>query len=177
MIIRGLTRSDVGDLAGLFGRLSDRDITVIRENVHDLEWTERLADTADLRWVAVADDGPVVGYAAVNRLPGWSDHVGELRLVVDPTSRGSGIGRKLSQRALHGAFTIGIRKVVIELATDEDAVLQMFIGLGFRGEALLRHHIRDRDGGLRDLVILAHHADEGWDTLDAIGVAEALNEA
>jgi RimJ/RimL family protein N-acetyltransferase len=177
MIIRELTRSDVDGLAGLFDRLSDRDITVIRENVHDPEWTERLADTADLRWVAVADDGPVVGYAAVNRLPGWSDHVGELRLVVDPTLRGSGIGRKLSQRALRGAFTIGIHKVVIELATDEDAVLEMFSRLGFTGEALLRNHIRDRDGGLRDLIILAHHADEGWDTLHTIGVTEALDEA
>ena len=177
MIIRGLTRSDVGDLAGLFGRLSDRDITVIRENVHDLERTERLADAADLRWVAVADAGRVVGYAAVNRLPGWSDHVGELRLVVEPSLRGSGIGRKLSQQALRGAFSIGIRKVVIELATNEDAVLEMFSRLGFTGEALLRNHIRDRDGGLRDLVILAHHADESWQTLHAIGVTEALDDA
>ncbi|HZC92237.1 MAG TPA: GNAT family N-acetyltransferase [Mycobacterium sp.] len=177
MIIRGLTRSDVGDLAGLFGRLSDRDITVIRENVHDLERTERLADAADLRWVAVADAGRVVGYAAVNRLPGWSDHVGELRLVVEPSLRGSGIGRKLSQQALRGAFSIGIRKVVIELATNEDAVLEMFSRLGFTGEALLRNHIRDREGGLRDLVILAHDADESWETLRAIGVTEALDEA
>ena len=57
-----------------------------------------LAETPGLRWVAIDDDGAVVGYAAVNRLPGWSDHVGELRLVVGPASRGTGIGRKLVQR-------------------------------------------------------------------------------
>ena len=50
----------------------------------------------------------------------------------------------------------------------------MFSGLGFTGEALLRDHIRDRHGDLRDLVVLAHHIDEGWSSLDAVGLADAL---
>jgi hypothetical protein len=50
----------------------------------------------------------------------------------------------------------------------------MFSGLGFTGEALLRDHIRDGDGQLHDLVVLAHLVEESWSTLDAVGLADAI---
>lgn len=171
--IRNLTAADVDGLGAMFHRLSDLDLTLIREDLHDPAHVRSLAQAPDLRWVAV-DDGAVVGWAAVNRLPGWSDHVGELRIVVDPSSRGSGLGRDLTKRALRDGFNAGLGKIVIELATDQEGVIEMFSSLGFTGEALLRDHIRDRDGELRDLIVLAHHVREGFDTLDVIGVADAL---
>lgn len=171
--IRNLTRNDVDGLAAMFGRLSDRDLTLIREDLNDPEHVASLADAPELRWVAVAD-GTVVGWAAVQRLPGWSDHVGELRIVVDPGRRGTGLGRDLTKQALRSGFGAGLIKIVIELATDQEPVIEMFSRFGFTGEALLRDHIRDRDGELRDLIVLAHFARQGLDTLDAIGVVDAL---
>ena len=79
------------------------------------------------------------------------------------------------QQALRGAFGASLIKVVIELATDEDRVLGMFAELGFTGEALLRDHIRDRDGELRDLIVLAHHARDGMETLSVIGLADEVS--
>ncbi|MFC6010752.1 GNAT family N-acetyltransferase [Nocardia lasii] len=174
MNIRPILPEDAENLVALFGSLSARDITVIREDLTEDAAIAALVNSPELRWVALDDATKLVGYATVRRLPGWSDHVGELRLVVDPTARGGGYGRALAQQALRAAFTAGIRKVLIELATDEDKVVAMFTGLGFTGEALLRNHIRDRDGNLRDLVVLAHHVDEVWGNLDAIGVSDAL---
>ncbi|ALG85507.1 GNAT family N-acetyltransferase [Gordonia phthalatica] len=171
--IRNLTRDDVTGLAAMFAKLSDLDLTLIREDLNDPEHVVSLADSPDLRWVAV-DDGAVVGWAAVQRLPGWSDHVGELRIVVDPDARGTGLGRDLTKQALRSGFGAGLGKIVIELATDQEPVIEMFSRFGFTGEALLRDHIRDRDGELHDLIVLAHFAQEGLETLDAIGVVDAL---
>lgn len=171
--IRNLTAADVDGLGSMFGRLSDLDLTLIREDLHDPEHVRQLAQAPDLRWVA-ADEGAVVGWAAVNRLPGWSDHVGELRIVVDPSVRRTGLGSRLTKQALRAGFSAGLEKIVIELAADQERVIEMFAQLGFTGEALLRDHIRDRDGELRDLIVLAHHVREGSDLLDAVGIADAL---
>jgi ribosomal protein S18 acetylase RimI-like enzyme len=94
--------------------------------------------------------------------------------VVDPTRRGGGIGRVLAQKALSAAVNAGVRKVVVELAVEQQNAISMFSGLGFTGEALLRDHIRDGDGQLHDLVVLAHLVEESWSTLDAVGLADAI---
>ena len=50
----------------------------------------------------------------------------------------------------------------------------MFSSLGFTGEALLRDHIRDRNGELHDLVMLAHFVDGMWAGMGAIGLSDEL---
>jgi ribosomal protein S18 acetylase RimI-like enzyme len=93
---------------------------------------------------------------------------------VHPARRRAGLGRTLAQHALAAALRAGMRKVVVELAADQEHVIAMFSGLGFTGEALLHDHIRDRQGDFRDLGVLAHHVDEQWSALDAVGLADAL---
>jgi hypothetical protein len=65
--------------------------------------------------------------------------------------------------------------VVVELAADQHHALAMFGSLGFTGEALLRDHIRDRDGELHDLVMLAHFVDDTWASIQTIGLADELS--
>ncbi|WP_019202986.1 GNAT family N-acetyltransferase [Tsukamurella sp. 1534] len=167
--IRALAAGDEAGLAEMFAGLSAHDLTVIREDLSAP--TAGIVDQPGLRWVAAAD-GAVLGYASLARLPGWSDHVGELRLVVGAARRGAGIGRRLVQEALRAGISAGLTKVMIELATDEDRVLTMFNELGFTGEALLRDHIRGRDGELRDLIVLAHHARDSAEAIGLVGVAD-----
>lgn len=81
------------------------------------------------------DGQDVVGYAAVRPLPEWSDHVGELRLVVDPARRRAAVGRALARHALIEAVRAGRRKLVVELADDQKSALAMFTSLGFTPEA------------------------------------------
>ncbi|TSD99194.1 GNAT family N-acetyltransferase [Skermania sp. ID1734] len=172
MTIQPVTVDNIEALTGFFGSLSERDLTFVREDLSDTAAVSALAGDP-LRWVDI-DDERVDGYVAVERLPGWSSHVGELRLVVDPARRGSGLGRGLAQHALTEAFKTGIRKVVVELAVDQEGAVAMFSRLGFTGEALLRDHIRDRDGHLHDLLVLAHNVDENWSTIDGVGLSDAL---
>jgi ribosomal protein S18 acetylase RimI-like enzyme len=120
------------------------------------------------------DGDTVTGYVAIIRLSGWSDHVGELRLVVHPTHRGTGLGGELARHGLSRALEAGLSKLVVELVADQEHALEMFRKIGFTGEALLRDHIRDRDGRLRDLVVLAHHVDANWEAMTAVGLADEL---
>ena len=157
-----------------FSNLPEGDLTFIKEDVTDPE-TVRSWTTAGGRWVAVGDDGEVTGYVAVRPLPGWSDHVGEVRLVVAPSARGTGLGRELARRALVEAVSAGLSKLVVEVVAEQGAALALFTDLGFSGEALLRDHIRDRGGELRDLMVLAHHVDETWAGMDSVGIADELD--
>ena len=165
-------------LVRFFGDLPDGDRTFIKEDVSDPATVRAwVADPAGgSRWVAVADDGAVRGYVAVLPLAGWSDHVGEVRLVVAPAARGTGLGRDLARHALVQAVGAGLRKLVVEVVPDQGPALALFTGLGFTGEALLRDQIRGRDGELRDLMVLAHHVGDTWSGMTAVGVADALDE-
>jgi ribosomal protein S18 acetylase RimI-like enzyme len=161
-------------LLRFFSGLPEGDLTFIKEDVTDPE-TVRSWTTAGGRWVAVDDDGEVTGYVAVRPLPGWSDHVGEVRLVVSPASRGSGLGRELARRALVEAVGAGLTKLVVEVVAEQGAALALFTELGFTGEALLVDQIRDRSGQLRDLLVLAHHVQKTWEEMDTVGIADDLS--
>jgi ribosomal protein S18 acetylase RimI-like enzyme len=164
-------------LVRFFAALPEGDRTFIKEDVTDpatvQAWTA--GDDRAQRWVAV-DGNDVQGYVAVLRLPGWSDHVGEVRLVVAPSARGSGLGRDLARHALVSAVEAGMTKLVVEVVAEQGAALALFTALGFSGEALLRDQIRDREGQLRDLMVLAHHVNETWSGMDTVGLPEALGQ-
>ena len=178
MTVVPLSADHADDLVAFFRALPDGDRTFIKEDVSDpatvRAWVAEPADGS--RWVAVADDGTVRGYVAVLPLAGWSDHVGEVRLVVAPSARGTGLGRDLARHALVQAVEAGLRKLVVEVVPDQGPALALFSALGFTGEALLRDHIRDRDGHLRDLMVLAHHVGDTWSGMTAVGIADALGE-
>src|SRR3954470_18858252 len=170
-------------LVDFFGSLPDSDRTFIKEEVTDPATVRALASAGPAgagrarRGVALGEDGvEVTGYLAVQPLAGWSDHVGEIRLVVAPASRGTGLGRDLARHALVQAVEAGLTKLVVEVVPDEGPALALFTALGFTGEALLRDHIRDRDGQLRDLMVLAHHVGDTWSGMTAVGIADALGE-
>jgi len=61
--------------------------------------------------------------------------------------------------------------LVVEVVADQSPAVALFQGLGFEPEALLRDHVRDRSGDLRDLMVLAHHVMERWADLATIGIA------
>jgi L-amino acid N-acyltransferase YncA len=111
---------------------------------------------------------------AVVPLHGWSSHVGEVRVIVDPDRRGRGIGRALVRRAVTEAIELDLRRLVVEVVADQEATIAMFRSLGFDPEALLTDHVRDRSGALRDLMILAHSVEEQWSSMVAAGIADEL---
>ena len=174
MDIRPIEAGDSPALSSFFERIPESDRTFLKEDVGDprvlAEWVQ--PDTG--RTIAV-EDGQVVGALAVVPLVGWSSHVGEVRLVVDPDHRGRGIGRRLAHQAVLDAVDMGLGKLVVEVIADQAPLIAMFRGLGFEPEALLTDHVRDRSGQTRDLIVLANSVDEQFAALSAAGVADQLS--
>ena len=172
MEIRPLEPRDEEAMRRFFGRIPEGDRTFFKEDVTDPAVLEAWTQPGAGRSVALEGDD-VVGSVALVPLTGWSSHVAELRVVVDPDHRGRGVGRDLSRHAVLEALHLGLKKIVVEVVADQESATGMFRALGFHPEALLKDHIRDQRGELHDLMILAQVPEEAFQTLAAAGIAEA----
>jgi ribosomal protein S18 acetylase RimI-like enzyme len=173
MEIRPLESADRAALERFLGRVPEGDRTFFKEDVADPAVVDAWARPGPARIVAV-QDGEVVGSLAVVPLHGWSSHVGEIRLIVDPARRGRGIGRALARRAVLEAMELGLTRMVVEVIADQEPTIAMFRSLGFDPEALLTDHVRDQHGELRDLMLLAHSVEEQWSSIVMAGIADEL---
>ena len=174
MDVQPLTPELVGPLRAFFERVPESDHNSFAEDVFEPGLVESwLSDRRAHRAVAV-DDGTVIGYLAVLPQVGWSSHVGSLRVVVDPAARGRGVGRGLARSGLLAALEMRLTKIVVEVVVTSVAAIGMFEAIGFEPEALLRDHVRDKSGELRDLVVLAHLVDATWSGMETAGLGEEL---
>jgi ribosomal protein S18 acetylase RimI-like enzyme len=173
MEIRPLQPSDRPAIERFIERVPDGDRTFFKEDVSDAAVVDAWARPGSARSVAV-DGDTVLGYVAVVPLQGWSSHVGEVRVIVDPERRGQGIGRALARHAVMEALRLGLTKMVVEVVAEQEATIAMFRSYGFDPEALLRGHVRDRGGELRDLMILAHSVEESAAAMSAAGLGDEL---
>lgn len=69
--------------------------------------------------------------------------------------RGKGLGRVLAQQALAIGLGMKLRKLTAQMTQDQQGAISMLEGLGFRREALLLHHVRDRNGAEHDIAMLS----------------------
>ena len=173
MEFRPIEPGDEPALERFFARIPDSDRTFLKEDIDDPDVVAAWARPGTARVIAV-DAGEVVGSVAIVPLHGWSSHVGEVRLVVDPEHRGRGIGRGLARQAVVDAVNIGLAKLMVEVISDQTALIGMFRTLGFEPEALLADHVRDRDGEVRDLMVLANDVESQFSSMAAAGITEQL---
>ena len=173
MEIRRLTTGDEVALTRFVSRIPEGDRTFFKEDVLDAEVVTTWVHRDEARSLAI-EAGEVVGTVAVIPLQGWSSHVGEVRVIVDPQYRRRGIGRALARYAVFEALGLGLRKMVVEVIADQAATVGMFQSLGFEPEALLRDHVCDDEGGLHDLMLLAHSVEESYASLTATGIADSV---
>lgn len=166
-----VTAQDTDALEAFFAGLSAEDRTFFWEDVTDPAVAARWAGEGRRMPHAVIEDGQIRAFAAL--IPGaeWSSHVAQVVLVVSPSARRHGLGRRLASAMLVEAMNRGFTKVTVTIAADNGGAISMFQGIGFQGEALLRDHLRSpEDGVLRDLVVLAHLVDETYPTMLAAGL-------
>ena len=174
MDVQPITEGLVEPVEAFLRRIPESDYNSFAEDVLAPRTAESwIDDGRGLRAVAVVD-GRVVGYVAVIPLLGWSGHVGSLRVVVDPAERGRGMGRALARHGLLAGLEMGLSKVVVEVVADATPAIGMFEAIGFTPEALLQDHVRDRSGGVRDLMVLSHLVDDTWSSLQTVGIADAV---
>ena len=85
--------------------------------------------------------------------------MGEIRVNVGPDYRGKGLGRNLTSEIFDLARSLGLKKVMAHMTTDQAGAQAAFRRLGFVPEALLADYVEDRNGVSRDLVIMSYDVD------------------
>jgi ribosomal protein S18 acetylase RimI-like enzyme len=175
--INPFERADESRLRAFFESLADVDRTfihadVLRPGVIE-SWIAEAGTSRDRRYVATVGD-EIVGYLAVLPETDWSAHVAVLRIVVRPSHRRRGVASELARHAVVSAARDGIKKLVVEVVSDQDATIAMFTGLGFEAEGLLREHLIGEGGETHDLLVLSQFVDELSATLTTTGVEQAV---
>ena len=178
-VLRLMTRDD-GDAMLAFARgLPVHDLLFLRRDITQPEQIERWLASIDegvFTTLLLLDDADVIcGYATVDHYElTWQRHIAELRVLVGAEMRGHGVGRLLTEEAFRIALAMGVEKVVGQMTVDQEHAIAVFRSLGFQPEALLRDHVKDRDGRKNDLVILSHDVASFQSKLAAVGTSEAL---
>jgi L-amino acid N-acyltransferase YncA len=158
--------------------LPEKDLLFMRRDIRQPKvvaaWTGLIAQ-GRLASLLAWSGGDVVGCAALIVDPlSWSPHVGELRIVVSPTMRGIGLGRLLIQEAFIISLSKGLEKLVVQMTVDQQGAIAVFEELGFRGEALMRDHVKGTDGRKHDIVLLSHDVARVQSQMEAYGLADVF---
>jgi ribosomal protein S18 acetylase RimI-like enzyme len=175
--LRELRAEDAGPLRHFFADVPDDDRTFFKVDISNpARVVERwMADKQSVRRAALDDDGAVLGFATLSPGVERMSHVADLRLVVARQARGQGLGRALARAMLLEAVRHGFRKVTVDIATGNQGAIAMFRGLGFQPEALLHDQLRDANGEMHDIVVLAHLVEEQWSAMLTAGLDEVIS--
>lgn len=176
--IRPMRASDEAAVLAFAQKLPVHDLLFLPRDISQPKvlaaWIKEI-DRGVLTSLLAVRGNEVLGCAALVRDPlSWSAHVGGIRVVVSRDVRGQGVGRALSQEVFALALSLGLERLTAQMTVDQVGAITIFEGLGFRGEALLRNHVRDRDGALHDIVVLGHDVAQARAALEAYGIAEAV---
>ena len=118
-------------------------------------WLESVAKSESLALLAESEGGLIGMSGLMLDRKSWSPHVGEIRVLIGAGARGNGLGRIMIQETFAQAVAQGIEKIIAQMTLDQSAARAVFQELGFQQEALLRDHVRDRNGEDHDIVIMS----------------------
>lgn len=157
--IRPFARADAAAVGAFAASLPEHDLLFLSRDIKHARVIEAWLDTVKAGEIesllAVCDDGVIASTAIVKDMMGWSTHVAEIRLLVSPSYRGKGLGRALLDASIRLAVEGGATKLLARMTPDQRGAITLFEESGFRTEAMLRDHVRDRSGALYDLAILS----------------------
>lgn len=173
--LRKAKKSDRDGLLAMARALPQHDLMFLRRDLTEPAVVEEWLADSRLTILLAELGGEVVGYASIERASTpWQAHVAELRITVSEYLRNRGLGRLLTQEAFAYALGSGVEKMVAQMTLDQKGAIQVFEEMGFRPEALLKDHVRDRNGTKHDLLMLSHDVARFEATHAAYGVATAL---
>jgi RimJ/RimL family protein N-acetyltransferase len=155
-----MTADDAPALLEFYRSLPPEDLLYLREDVTKPEsmtrWVESIESEQGWHLLAGYEGRIIADGELDHQFYGWSRHVGELRIVVDPAFRGSGLSMVIAQEVLAQATDEGLHKVMVQMMVGQHPALHLCERLGFCHEAILKEHVQDQHGQLRDLIIMAY---------------------
>jgi RimJ/RimL family protein N-acetyltransferase len=162
VVIRTFERGDAIGIASFAAALPEHDLLFLSRDIKHAAVIEawwQAVDNGEISSFVAVMGSTVIGSTAIVRDPlSWSPHVAEIRLLVAPEARGHGLGRMLLEESIKLALENGATKLTARMTPDQRSAIALFEELGFRGEAMLRDHVKGRDGNFHDLAVLSMHS-------------------
>jgi RimJ/RimL family protein N-acetyltransferase len=173
-----LKPEDKSELLAFAGALPTHDLLFLSRDIQQprviAAWIKSIEE-GEIVSVVARKDGEIAGTTAVvTDKHSWSSHVGELRVLIGLDSRDIGLGRQLIQESFLIGIDLGLEKLTARMTVDQDSAIKVFEEMGFRTEALLKDHVKDRDGIKHDIIILSHDVDRLQAQMQAYGLDEAF---
>ncbi len=101
-------------------------------------------------WMVVRDGKPL-GYALFQIV----DQEAELLSIgVLPDAQGQGLGRQLLRKTLHICSNLSICKIVLDVATDNDAAIGLYKDAGFKQVGFRKNYYHKEDGKKTDALVM-----------------------
>lgn len=161
IFIRPFAPADLMALQGFAQAMPLHDLLFLDADIQKpevlVEWAKAVIDGQIVSIVAFLDKRMVGTAAIVRDRLGWSQHVAELHLLVAEDFRGLGLGRSLLQHSFTLAVDGGAEKLCARMTPDQKGAMAMFEEMGFRQEALLTDHVRERGGDVHDLAVYSYN--------------------
>lgn len=123
MIITHARSDDLGDILVL-----ERGGFEASEQWSESAWAEELASPD--RWVLARldRDARIIGVATFGCVAEMADlH----RVIVHPDAQGKGVGASLIRAGLEWAAAVGARRMLLEVRSDNQPAIGLYMGLGF----------------------------------------------
>jgi GNAT superfamily N-acetyltransferase len=156
--IRPLARSDAEASHAFFTALPEEERRYLRRDVTRRSVIEERIRENDLvgveRLVAVHDDAIVADGSFEHEPYGWGERIAQIRLIVAPDFRRSGLGTALARLLYVIAHQHDVARINVRMLRPQAAARDIFRQLGFREEYVLPDHVRDLDGKLQDLILM-----------------------
>ncbi len=149
-----------------------RDIT--NEQVVQ-EWIRQVRRGQGLTVLAYRD-GKIAGEASLEHSQStWTEHRGEIRIVIAPSQRGQGLGGVLAQEVFALAKELELELLTAQMIASQNTAQAVFRGLGFEPVAVLPAFAVDQRGQTHDLVVMMRDlSSEGSEVRTAIEGAKTL---
>lgn len=172
IVLKVLDKGDKAALLAFFQGLPAKDKLFLKEDVTKPEVIQRWIDGMNfaiilpiLAWY----DNKVVGDATLHMDKlGWSQHVGEIRVVVASDFQHKGLGKALVKNLVAHAIDFGLDKISAMVMGNQHSARKAFERLGFEKEAVLKGHVRDIQGNKQDLIILSNDVSYIWHKMEEL---------
>jgi L-amino acid N-acyltransferase YncA len=164
--LRPLERGDAEQLVAFFQRIPETDRWYLRHDVGDTETVRRWALEVDYERVIpiiALCQGQIIGDATLHRRRyGSSQHVGKVRIVIDPAYRSKRLGTWMMLDLVQLATGLGLEKLLAEIVSSETAAIRAFRRLDFVREGVIPELHKDPTGQECDLVIMVKNLAPTW---------------
>lgn len=164
--LRPLEQGDADLLVSFFQRVPAEDRWYLRHDVSDPPTVRQWAVAVNYERVipiVALNAGRIIGDATLHRHRyGSSCHIGEIRLVIDSAARAKRLGTWMMLDLIQLATSLGLEKLVAEVAGSETAAIRALRHLDFVREGTIPELHKDRAGNPYDLVIMVKNLAPTW---------------